>query len=194
MHVLHKLFAAAHLLLVALFFGAALALLGLAGIELWQAVSPGSGLDSRGRFDTVLECVGILTIALVSLELGQTIFEEEVQRDVKVSGPTRVRRFLSRFLVVIVVALSIETLVSVFQLLHDDPAKLPYTAASGTVAALLLVAWGVFIRLNRSAEELEPEAMAAAKEEDRKVEGEAAGSDGDEAAPARKPRAKRGSD
>lgn len=78
---------------------------------------------------------------------------------------------MSRFPVAIVVALSIETLVSVFQLLHDDPAKLPYTAASGIVAALLLVAWGVFIRLNRSAEELEPEAMAAAESEDHKVEG-----------------------
>ena len=33
-----------------------------------------------------------------------------------------------------------------------------------------LVAWGVFIRLNRSAEELEPEAMEQAKQEDKKVE------------------------
>lgn len=193
MQAMHKLFVAAHFLVVVLFFGAALALLGLAAIELWQAVAPGGTLDARGRFDTVLECVGILTIALVSLELGQTIFEEEIQRDVKVSGPTRVRRFLSRFLVVIVVALSIETLVSMFQLLQDAPEKLPYAAASGIVAALLLVAWGVFIRLNRSAEELEPEAMAAAKQEDRKVEGDAAARAGDEAKP-RKPRAKRDED
>jgi hypothetical protein len=42
-------------------------------------------------------------------------------------------------------------------------------------AALLLVAWGVFIRLNRSAEELEPEAMPAAKREDRKIEKSAKG-------------------
>jgi hypothetical protein len=34
----------------------------------------------------------------------------------------------------------------------------------------MLAAWGLFIRLNRSAEELEPEAMQAAKREDRKVE------------------------
>lgn len=31
-------------------------------------------------------------------------------------------------------------------------------------------AWGVFVKLNRSAEEIEPEAMKAAKEEDRKVD------------------------
>lgn len=59
------------------------------------------------------------------VELGQTIFEEEILRDVKVSGPTRVRRYLSRFFVVIVIALAIETLVSIFELMHEGPAKLP---------------------------------------------------------------------
>jgi hypothetical protein len=32
------------------------------------------------------------------------------------------------------------------------------------------VAWAVFVKLNRSAEELEPEAMQEAKREDRKVD------------------------
>jgi hypothetical protein len=35
--------------------------------------------------------------------------------------------------------------------------------------AALLAAWGVFIRLNRAAEELEPEAMHEAKLEDKKL-------------------------
>ena len=34
---------------------------------------------------------------------------------------------------------------------------------------MLMVGWGVFVHLNRSAEELEPEAMEEAKSEDRKV-------------------------
>ncbi len=72
----------------------------------------------------------------------------------KVSGPTRVRRYLSRFLAVIVIALSIETVVAVFELMHDDPAKLPYATAIGACAPVLLIAWGLFVRFNRSAEEL----------------------------------------
>jgi hypothetical protein len=35
---------------------------------------------------------------------------------------------------------------------------------------LLLAGWGLFVHLNRSAEELEPEAMAEAKREDRKLD------------------------
>jgi hypothetical protein len=170
MRHLHRLFIAAHLLVIALFLVVGIALVVLAGMELWQGIVPGAGLSVRDRFSHALEAIGMLTIALVALELGQTILEEEVQRDVKVSGPTRVRRFLSRFLVVIVVALSIETLVSVFEMLHEAPQHLPYVAAIGASAALLLIAWGVFIRLNRSAEELEPEAMQDAKDEDREVE------------------------
>ena len=170
MKLVHKLFSATHLLVIALFFVCAIALIGLAAVDLWQGFAPGTGLGVRARFDVVLESIGILTVALVALELGQTIFEEEVQRDVKVTGPTRVRRFLSRFLVVSVVALSIETLVAVFKLLQDNPAQLWHAAAVGATAAMLLVAWALFVHLNRSAEELEPEAMADAKREDRKVE------------------------
>jgi hypothetical protein len=122
------------------------------------------------RFNAILESIGLLTIAVVALELGQTILEEEVQRQSQVSAPTRVRRFLSRFLVVIIVALSIECLVSVFELAHKDASQLPQAASIGIAAAVLLAAWGVFIRLNRSAEELEPEAMEKTKREDQKLE------------------------
>ena len=86
------------------------------------------------------------------------------------SSPTRVRRFLSRFMVVVIVALSIETLVAVFEFAHNDTGRLAQAASIGIAAGVLLAAWGVFIRLNKSAEELEPEAMEKAKEEDQKVE------------------------
>ena len=39
------------------------------------------------------------------------------------------------------------------------------------VYPILLAAWGVFVHLNRSAEELEPDAMADAKREDDKIQG-----------------------
>jgi hypothetical protein len=154
---------------IALFFTCAVALMALAATDLWQGIFSTGIQDIRGRFDSILEGIGMLTIGLVALGLSQTIFEEEIQRDVKVSGPTRVRRYLSRFLVVIVIALAIETLVAVFELMHSDPTRLPYAAAIGASAAVLLIAWGSFVHLNRSAEELEPEAMAQTKREDRKV-------------------------
>jgi hypothetical protein len=111
----------------------------------------------------------LLAAAVVALQIAQTITEEEVIRDAHISGPTRVRRFLSRFLVVVVVALAIEGLVATFGALHEDSSQLPYAASILLAVGLLLAGWGVFVRLNRSAEELEPEAMEAAKREDKKL-------------------------
>ena len=85
------------------------------------------------------------------------------------STPTRVRRFLSRFMIVLVVSLSIEALVAVFQFSRAHPEHLPYAATIGLMAAALLAAWGLFIWLNRSAEELEPQAMEQVQREDEQV-------------------------
>jgi hypothetical protein len=167
--IVRKLFALAYTAIAALFFFCALALMAFAAVEFWRAAAWWSEPPSSGRFDAVLEAIGLLTIAVAALELGQTVLEEEVRREVHVSAPTRVRRFLSRFLIVVVVALSVETLVTVFRLAREDPLRLPQAATIGFAAAALLAAWGVFIRLNRSAEELEPEAMEQAKSEDLKV-------------------------
>jgi hypothetical protein len=167
---IRRLFAVGYSGVVFLFVFCAIALIIFAVLGLWHGINPTEALSMRGRFNAVLEGIGLLTIAVVALELSQTILEEEVQREVQVSSPTRVRRFLSRFMVVVIVALSIETLVAVFEIAHEDPALLPQAASVGVAAGVLLAAWGIFIRLNKSAEELEPEAMALTKSEDRKVE------------------------
>jgi hypothetical protein len=155
---------------VALVFGlAAVALLALAGMELWQAVStPGIALPERASL--VLESIGLVTVALMGMEMAQTVIEEEVVRRVHVSAPTRVRRYLSRFLVVVVVALAIESLVGVMRALHSESVNLVQPAATAIGAAALLAAWGLFVSLNRSVEELEPEGIREAQQEDRKVQ------------------------
>lgn len=156
---------------IALVFGiGALCLLGLAAMQLWQAVAPGSGAPIASRAALAIESIGLITVSLMSLEMAQTVVEEEVVRRVHVSAPTRVRRYLSRFLVVVVVALSIESLVGVVEALHGDAADLPRAASVAIGAAALLAAWAVFVRLNRSVEELEPEGMTEAKREDAKVQ------------------------
>jgi len=170
MKFIHRVFGLGYIAIILLFVCCALALIFYAALELWQGIGPNGALRIRERFHSILECIGLLTIAVVCLELGQTILEEEVQREVKVSAPTRVRRFLSRFMVVVIVALSIETLVLVFEFGAADTGRLLHAAWIGIAAGVLLAGWGVFIKFNRSAEELEPEAMEEAKSEDQKME------------------------
>jgi hypothetical protein len=168
---IHRGIEIGHLVLGLVFALCAVALLVLAVVHLWQGLSPMAGIDLQGRVNEILDSIAILTIALAVLELGQTIIEEEVQRGTPMSAPTRVRRFLSRFMMVLVVALSIETLVAVFKFVREDPSKLPAAAAVGLAAAVLLAAWGLFVRLNQRVEKMEPEALEEVRREDEKVAG-----------------------
>ena len=170
MKLLHWLFTAGHFVISLLFLVAGATLIAFAGMQLWQGVQPLETAPLLSRLNAVLESIAVLTVAVAALELGQTILEEEVQREAHMSAPTRVRRFLSRFMVVLVVSMSIEALVAVFHFSRENPAHLPYAAAIGLTAAALLAGWGFFIRQNEVAERLEPEAMQAAKSEDRKIE------------------------
>jgi hypothetical protein len=156
---------------VALVFGvAAVGLLALAAMALWEALVPTAESALALRAAAVIESIGLITVSLMALEMAQTVMEEEVVRRVHVSAPSRVRRYLSRFLVVVVVALSIESLVGVVEALHGHAADLPRAATVVLGAAALLAAWGVFLRLNRSVEELEPDSIREAKREDAKVQ------------------------
>jgi hypothetical protein len=166
MKVILRVFSTVHALMALLFACAALVLIVIAARIGWTVFA--AGLDQAAA-QRIIEAVGLLAAAVVALQIAQTITEEEVIRDAHISGPTRVRRFLSRFLVVVVVALAIEGLVATFRALHEDPAQLPYAASILLSVGLLLAGWGAFVRLNRYAEDLEPEAMEAAKREDRKL-------------------------
>lgn len=170
MKAILPLFTIAYGTVALLFAAAAIALMGFAAMELWEAVAAREGQALAVRAATAIEGLGLLAVALVGLEMAQTVVEEEVVRRVHVSAPTRVRRYLSRFLVVVVIALAIESLVAVVQALHQRPETLPQAAAVAVGAAALLAAWGVFVRLNRAVEELEPEGIEEAKGEDHKVQ------------------------
>ena len=163
-----RLLAVLHGGVALLFATAGVLLIGNAGRQLWTAARAGLGhADAPGA---ILEAIGLLAVALVAVEITQTVVEEEIVRAANISAPTRVRRYLSRFLAVVVVALSIETLVATFEAQHANAADLRYAAAVGFATAAILAGWGVFIFLNRSAEDIEPEAMRKATDEDAKVE------------------------
>lgn len=161
-----NLFRFIHALMAVFFACAALILIAISVRMGWMALV---GELNQAAAQTIIEAVGLLAAAVVALQIAKTIAEEEVVRNTDISAPTRVRRFLSRFFLVIIVALAIEGLVATFKAMHDDIAQLPYAASIVMATALLLAAWGVFIHLNRSAEELEPEAMEDAKSEDHKL-------------------------
>ena len=135
-----RLFALVHGVFAAVFALVAFLLLAIALRVLWQAVA--GGLDERTAL-TLIEALGVLAVAVVALQIAQTIAEEEVVREANVSAPTRVRRFLSRFIVVIAIALAVEALVGTMKALREDMTLLPHAAAGVVGVALLLGGLGL---------------------------------------------------
>jgi len=166
MKLLQNAFAFIHGCLALLFSLAALILVALGTYVGWQGLTGGFG---RGAALEIIEAVGLLAAAVVALQIAQTMVEEEILRGAHISAPTRVRRFLSRFFVVVTVALAIEGLVATFKAVNEDVSRLLYVAALLLGNAAMLAAWGLFIRLNRYAEDVEPEAMQEVKREDREL-------------------------
>ena len=152
MKTLLHAFSVVHALMALLFACAAVMLIVIATRTGWQAFT--GGLDSAAA-QGVIEAIGLLAAAVVALQISQTIAEEEVIRDAHISAPTRIRRFLSRVMMVVVVALAIEGLVATFKAIHEDPTQLPYAASILLAVGLLLAGWGIFVRFNCYAEELE---------------------------------------
>jgi hypothetical protein len=168
MKTLIRLSSLIYALITVFFVAAALCLIVIGANAGLQAIlSEGMNV---GAAQGVIEAIGLMAVAVVAVDIAQTIGEEEVIRQAHVSGPTRVRRFLSRFMVVVIVALAIEGMVATFKALHENLVFLPHVAIFLAGVGVLLAGWGVFIRLNQGAEELEPEAMQQAKQEDRKLE------------------------
>lgn len=166
MKFLLHLYAIVHGLMAAMFAAASLVLVVQAAAVGWQVL----GLPPVTRAaQTVIEAMGLLAAAVVALQVSQTVVEEEVVRAAHMSAPTRARRFLSRFFVVVLVALAIEALVATFKAVHEDLGQLLYASLLVLSTGALLASWGLFVHLNRSAEELEPEAMARTKREDDKM-------------------------
>ena len=153
MIALDKIFAFGFICIIALFGMCAFALVAFSAIEFWGAVNPAEMTSLSERFKSILKCVAMLTIAMASFELAHTIVEDEFKSEERLSAPARIRRVLSRFLVVVIISLAIECLVATFQYVHDEPAMLAQAATIALGAAALLIAWGVFLRLSR----IEPE-------------------------------------
>ena len=80
MKAITKLFELGYVFIVILFFACGIGLVVLAGVEIWAALSPSADTVARERFDLILECIGMLTIAVAALGLGKTVLEEEIQR------------------------------------------------------------------------------------------------------------------
>lgn len=109
--------------------------------------------------DSLFETIGFTTIAVAVFELALTMYDEEIKSPVHMNAPMKIRHFISRFLTVIVISLSIEFLTMVFRYSHkpDEFVYLYEAAAVAAGVAFLFGAWALYNRTSVTVEKFEHE-------------------------------------
>jgi uncharacterized membrane protein len=113
----------------------------------------------RIQLDSMFETIGFTTVAAAVFELARTMYEEEVRSRVRITAPLKIRHFISRFLTVVIISLSIEFLTMVFRYSHK-PSEFGYMIEAAAVAvgiALIFFAWAYYNKTSVAVEEFEKE-------------------------------------
>ncbi len=111
------------------------------------------------QLDSLFETIGFTTVAAAVFELARTMYEEEIRSLTKMTAPLKIRHFISRFLTVIVISLSIEFLTMVFRYSHKT-GEFVYMYEAAAVAigiALIFFAWAYYNKTSVYVEQHEHE-------------------------------------
>lgn len=162
-----------------LYIAVTLALLGLAfafiGYAGWSVVRAAQG--EAPVLSAMLHAVGLVIIALAVSDVGKFLLEEELGRERELETTGEVRRMLTKFMTIIIIAASLHTLVFLFEAGRQGVEGLIYPSALLVAVAVLLAVLGLYQRLASAVEHeyrqdlgghnLDPEKAALEREEAR---------------------------
>lgn len=101
--------------------------------------------------DSLLGYVSYLIISVAIFDVGRYLIEEEVLRDRELRSAREARQSITKFMVIIVIAVTLEALLHLLRL-HHRLNDLIYPGFLLLVAGCLLVGLGIFQRLSSATE------------------------------------------
>ena len=127
------------------YFALAVAFLTVLAIVLlgWAVWEVGDAL-LHGEVLGILDSAGLVIVGFAIIETARFIAEEELVRRRELHSATEARRSLTKFITIIVIAISLEALVMVFEAGRTDLAEAVYPALLIFAAMFALVALGLF--------------------------------------------------
>jgi hypothetical protein len=120
-----------------------LAMIGAAGLDVLRSMDEGLELKR-----SLLDGIGLVVVALAVFDVAKYLMEEEVLRDRELRSAAEARETLTKFIVIIVIALTLEALVFVLGAASEHLSLLVYPAVLFAVAAVMMIALAVYLRLS----------------------------------------------
>jgi putative Mn2+ efflux pump MntP len=124
----------------------------------WSIYEVISGIKNEIAFiPSMLQSVAAIIIASAIIDVAQYMMEEEVFKDKELRDPQEARRTITKIIVIITIAVSIEGLVFIFKAGTKDLSLLLYPALIILVSAILIIALGIYQKLSATIEKTEKE-------------------------------------
>lgn len=122
----------------------------------WAVYEVIASIPLKGEFiPRMLQSVGAIVISAAIIDVAQYMIEEEVFMNKELRDPREARRTLTKIIVIITIAVSIEGLVYIFKAGTENMALLIYPAWLLFVSAILIVSLGVYQKLSATIEQEE---------------------------------------
>jgi hypothetical protein len=133
---------------------AALSLVALSLLIMgWSIYDVVSNIRDASEFiPLMLHYVSAIIIAAAIIDVAQYMMEEEVFLNKELRDPKEARKTITKIIVIITIAVSIEGLVFIFKAGIQDLTLLMYPALLILAAAVLIVALGIYQKLSLSVE------------------------------------------
>lgn len=116
--------------------------------QAWHAYSGGS----KTPVIDLLDAIGLLVISMAALDSGKYLMEEEVLRDRELRSALEARQTLTKFLVIITIAVSLEAVVAMARVDADDLQLLVYPAILLLSGVAVVLGLGIYQKLSGAVE------------------------------------------
>lgn len=151
-HIFERLFTVIYLLAATSLAGMALLIMAWSIYEVFEHAL--TALNHEKQFITImLQSVGAIIIAVAILDVAKYMVEEEVFRNKELRSAREARQTLTKIMVIVAIAVSIEGLVYIFKAGALDIRLLVYPALLILTAVVLIVGLGFYQKLSVGAEE-----------------------------------------
>jgi len=146
------IFSAVHLFAAIILIVLSLIIMGWSVYEVISSIE-----DTVGFIPLMLQSVGAIIISAAIIDVAQYMVEEEVFMNKELRNPEEARRTITKIIVIITIAVSIEGLVYMFKAGMKDLSLLLYPALLIVVSAILIVALGIYQQLSATIEKTDKE-------------------------------------
>ncbi len=136
----------------------------LIGVAVWRTTT--GYWTGENALETMLDGIGLIIIAVAVADVGKFLFEEEVVADRELRRPAEARGSLTKFMTIMIVALSLESLVLIAKTSRETMGNIIYPGLLVFLAVTALVGLGLFQKLSQNVTAAVPPDRADGKEDE----------------------------